>query len=234
MGKFTAVMLACFMLLLLGTPAYPGEEEKMVPATAKEYFDRMQARCGDSTFVKQDNYIWELKGKVEVLCCHQPPEVLRNDPQGITWRGTIEVASPKDRIYTPHDGWSEWGDAFPLLFEVYKQKGQWKAKGLSKISCGEVPTFAPRVEDMTLDGMIFHGYDPPRTSKDNGIFQDWIQIDQYMKYGEYKAANQLIQKLLKKIRAESPTIKNPAGEKYSASLYQALKQWEKQIGGKKK
>ena len=117
------------------------EAKRIVPQTAKAYADQMMARCGDSTYFRQGNDIWELKGEVHTICCHEAPEILTNDPRGITWRGTIEVSvsGPNSRAYDPKNGWSKWGDDPPLLFTVYKQNGQWTAKGSTKFHADKSP-----------------------------------------------------------------------------------------------
>ncbi|MCG6534398.1 MAG: caspase family protein, partial [Syntrophales bacterium LBB04] len=114
--------------------------EKIAQQTAKSYVDKMLARCGDSSFIKQGNSTWELIGDVNVVCCHESPELPKNDPQGITWRAATEVYGSKSREYMTNMGWSKWGDDSPLLVGVYMQNGQWKSEELKSVSCSDIQT----------------------------------------------------------------------------------------------
>jgi hypothetical protein len=139
--KTLSMFLSVFVVLfgLAASIEAKQDEEKVLP-TARQHAEQRKAICGDSTFFRQGNFIWELRGQVDILCCHEAPEELRNDANGITWRGTIEVSSHAARVYDPKLGWSKWGEDPPLLFSVYKQRGQWRAEGLDKISCADVPS----------------------------------------------------------------------------------------------
>jgi len=134
---------SCLATVILagGMGTTQGGEDLQSHATslAQKYLQSVSTRCGNSYFIKEDAYYFELTGPLKAHGCHEPPEI-SGVGEHLRWSCGIDVGGTRVRFYSPDSGWSQWGDAPPLMVGVALKNGKWTVGDFTRSPCESIPT----------------------------------------------------------------------------------------------
>jgi hypothetical protein len=116
------------------------ERELAAFKAAEQYVQGMLTACGDGSFVRQGESIWEFRGVVQARGCRGIPTRSPGDG-AVRWQCAVQFQGDRERVYTAAGGWSGWGRQPPLLIDVVWpiDPSAGAPTGLAKVSCADLP-----------------------------------------------------------------------------------------------
>ena len=150
-GLLSALAVGLAFSITLTAQAPKSDTEGAVNAEAqkqaRQYWDQLLTKCGDSYYLVVRGRLTEFK---DIVFRTNPQTLLRADRMnGFQWRGSAEMRSEVHRIQDDKGAWGPWydGPGDDIIFLIEKKAGEWSVdvthmyteQARNKPACPSIP-----------------------------------------------------------------------------------------------